>query len=103
MGPERGYRGRSACKIDDLIPASTPVYMWNLGGYQFGSVAVGTNRHLLAGLSDGGFRQLAALDQGRSAGWPWQSKPFPATPEFAGVRTARAGRARSTVPDGYND
>lgn len=54
------------------VPASVPVYLWDLGGYGKASIKPGTNRHVLAGLSDSSFGLINTLEAGRDAGWPWE-------------------------------
>ena len=57
-----------------LVPASVPVYTWNLAGYQHGHGPSGSgNRHTFGGLTDVSFRMVPLLEAGRDAGWPWQS------------------------------
>ena len=56
--------------IDDLIPKSVPLYMWNFGGYQHGAApSGGGNRHTLGGLTDSAFRLIPMLEAGRDARW----------------------------------
>ncbi|WP_131739467.1 TROVE domain-containing protein [Actinomadura roseirufa] len=67
--------GGPARPIDDLIPASTPLYMWNFGGYRAGAAPSGAgNRHTLGGLSDSAFRLIELLEARRApaARWPWE-------------------------------
>lgn len=66
------WGGSRETLIDDLIPASTPVYLWNLEGYK-GSIleASKPTRHVFGGLSDASFKLLASLESGRKARWPW--------------------------------
>lgn len=54
------------------VPASTPVYVWNLAGYSAGNTASGgRNRHTFGGLSDSAFRMIPLLEAGRNAAWPF--------------------------------
>lgn len=56
--------------IDDLVPKSTPLYMWNFGGYKEGAAPSGTtNRHTLGGLSDHAFSIIPLLEARRDASW----------------------------------
>lgn len=58
--------------IDDLIPASTPLFMWNFGGYKHGAAPSGHgNRHTAGGLTDASFRLIPLLESWRDATWPW--------------------------------
>lgn len=60
-------------RIEDKVKASTKVYAWNLAGYRVVDLPSGeTNRHQLAGLSDGTFKLIPLLERGRDARWPWQ-------------------------------
>lgn len=65
--------GRPQTLIDDLIPQSVPVYLWNLEGYK-GSIlnAAKPTRHVFGGLSDASFKLVGSLEGGRKARWPWQ-------------------------------
>lgn len=72
-----GYRGHypgamPETRIDDLVPAGVPLYMWNFAGYKHGAAPSGTtNRHTFGGLSDAAFRMVPLLEAGRNAAWPW--------------------------------
>lgn len=67
----RGWR-TDEVKIDDLIPAHVPVYMWNMAGYSSSILETGgTNRHSFGGLSDASFGLFEAVDNGKNAPWPW--------------------------------
>jgi hypothetical protein len=58
--------------IDDLIPKSVPVYVWNIGGYKHGHVPSGQPaRHTFGGLTDSAFRLIPLLEAGRDSDWPW--------------------------------
>lgn len=60
-------------RIDDLIPQSVPVYMWNIGGYRHGAMPSGRGqRHTFGGLTDSAFRLIPLLESGRDRGWPWE-------------------------------
>ncbi|MER7814575.1 TROVE domain-containing protein [Streptomyces sp. NPDC096153] len=68
-----GYGGMRETQIDDLIPKSVPVYMWNMAGYKAGAMPSGSgNRHTMGGLSDAAFGLIPLLDAGRDAKWPWE-------------------------------
>ncbi|WP_328961449.1 TROVE domain-containing protein [Streptomyces virginiae] len=56
------------------VPASVPVYTWNLAGHRVGHAPSGTaNRHTFGGLTDGAFRMVSLIESGRAADWPWAS------------------------------
>ena len=58
--------------IDDVIPKTTPLYMWNFGGYKPGATpSGGAHRHTFGGLSDAAFPLIPLLEAGKSATWPW--------------------------------
>lgn len=64
------HGGMPPTLIDDLVPKSVPLYMWNFGGYQHGAAPSGTgNRVTLGGLSDSAFRLIPMLEAGRDARW----------------------------------
>ncbi|MET8798194.1 TROVE domain-containing protein [Nocardia sp. NPDC004568] len=53
------------------LPASVPLYTWNLAGYRYGHAAGGPNRHTFGGLTDKGFDTIPLLERGRNADWPF--------------------------------
>jgi hypothetical protein len=64
--------GMPETKIDDLIPKTVPVYLWNMAGYSASILETGgTNRHCFGGLSDASFSLIDLLERGRNAPWPW--------------------------------
>ena len=66
------YGGMRETAINDLVPKTTPVYMWNMAGYKPGAVPSGsTGRHTFGGLTDHAFRMVPLLEAGRDADWPW--------------------------------
>ena len=66
------YGGGPEARIDDLIPANVPLYMWNFGGYQHGATPSGSaNRHTFGGLTDRAFAMIPLLEAGRNADWPF--------------------------------
>jgi hypothetical protein len=53
------------------IPASVPMYTWNVAGYSVGSTPSGSgNRHTFGGLNDAAFRLIPLLE---SSTWPWEN------------------------------
>lgn len=74
-----GHGGMRETSIDELVPKTTPVYMWNLAGYKPGAMPSGTTgRHTLGGLTDAAFRMVPLLEAGRDADWPWTTTEAPA-------------------------
>ncbi|MGW5173094.1 TROVE domain-containing protein [Streptomyces sp. NPDC004082] len=70
-----GHGGMRETAIDDLVPKTTPVYMWNMAGYKPGAMPSGkSGRHTFGGLTDAAFRMVPLLESGRDATWPWASK-----------------------------
>lgn len=66
--------GRDAREVTAAIPASVPMYTWNLAGYEAGHApSGGQNRHAFGGLTDAAFRMIPLLESGRDANWPWMS------------------------------
>ncbi|WP_128377863.1 TROVE domain-containing protein [Streptomyces cavernae] len=56
----------------EQVPATVPVYTWNLAGYRPGHGPSGkANRHTFGGLGDAAFRVVSLLEAGRDARWPW--------------------------------
>lgn len=64
-----GWRGADPTKA---VPASVPVYTFNLAGYQYGHGPSGAgNRHTFGGLNDQGFAAIPLLEAGRDQRWPF--------------------------------
>ncbi|WP_341719836.1 TROVE domain-containing protein [Micromonospora sp. FIMYZ51] len=54
------------------IPATVPLYTWNLLGYRHGHGTSGSrHRHTFGGLTDAAFRMVPLIEAGQSAKWPW--------------------------------
>ncbi|WP_030757148.1 TROVE domain-containing protein [Streptomyces sp. NRRL F-5135] len=67
--------GHDHVEVDQSIPQTTPLYTWNLVGYQAGHAPSGRGqRHTFGGLTDAAFRMVPLLEAGRNAAWPWASK-----------------------------
>lgn len=66
---EQAY-GRT--NVGSVVPKSTPMYTWNLAGYEHGHAAAEANRHTFGGLTDAGFKMIPLLERGSNAPWPWQ-------------------------------
>jgi hypothetical protein len=65
-------------RIDDLIPQSVPVYVWNIGGYKHGALPSGSGqRHTFGGLTDSAFKLIPLLEAGHDCGWPWSVRVSP--------------------------
>jgi TROVE domain len=58
--------------VASTIPAHIPVYAFNLAGYTSSSLAGGTHRHELGGLTDATFRMIPLIEMGQAAKWPWE-------------------------------
>ncbi|MEV0726212.1 hypothetical protein AB0I37_25945 [Micromonospora purpureochromogenes] len=56
------------------MPATVPVYIWNIGGHRIGSLATGPNLHTFNGLTDAAFKMIPILEAGRSTVFQWQTK-----------------------------
>jgi hypothetical protein len=69
-----GYGRRDYYDELPLVSKGTPVYIWNLAGYQAGVMKTGTyKRHTFGGLNDTSFKQIPILEAGSNAGWPWEN------------------------------
>lgn len=66
--------GHDHVEVDQSIPQTTPLYTWNLAGYQAGHSPSGRGqRHTFGGLTDQAFKMILLLEAGRDADWPWGS------------------------------
>lgn len=62
-------------EVDQSIPQTTPMYTWNLAGYQAGHAPAGRGqRHTFGGLTDAAFRMIPLLEASRDANWPWENR-----------------------------
>lgn len=69
---EQAWGGRNGEEPTRAVPATVPVYTWNLAGYRHGHGPSGDgNRHLFGGLTDAAFRMVPLLEAGRTATWPF--------------------------------
>ncbi|MBH0776025.1 TROVE domain-containing protein [Nocardia bovistercoris] len=58
--------------VGKALPATVPLYTWNLAGYRYGHARSGTPyRHAFGGLTDAGFQMIPLLESGRDARWPF--------------------------------
>jgi hypothetical protein len=58
--------------IDELVPHSVPVYIWNLAGYEPGFAPTGdSNRHCFGGLSGDSFEAIERIEAGDGVAWPF--------------------------------
>lgn len=65
-------QANSNASVDQAVPASVPLYTWNLAGYRVGHAPSGSrNRHTFGGLSDQAFGMIRLLEAGANARWPW--------------------------------
>ncbi|MBY8854938.1 TROVE domain-containing protein [Nocardia sp. CA2R105] len=58
--------------VGGALPASVPLYTWNLAGYRLGHAPSGShNRHAFGGLTDAAFATIGLLEAGAHANWPF--------------------------------
>lgn len=67
----RGWYGGSNLKVTDALPKTTPLYTWNLAGYEHGHAPDEPNRITFGGLTDAAFRMIPLLESGHSGAYPW--------------------------------
>jgi len=64
--------GHDLTEVDRSIPQTTPMYTWNLAGYEAGHAPSGkSQRHTFGGLTDAAFRTIPLLEAGQHTSWPW--------------------------------
>ena len=69
----RGYGGMPETQIDDLVPKSVPVFIWNFAGYSAAAMPSGSEaRFHLGGLTDKAFSLIPILESGKDGVWPWE-------------------------------
>lgn len=61
--------------VSAAVPATVPLYTFNLAGYRMGHAPSGTpNRHVFGGLTDAAFKMIPWLEQTGNGRWPWEDK-----------------------------
>ncbi|MEU7908473.1 TROVE domain-containing protein [Actinoplanes sp. NPDC049118] len=61
-----------ATNVAASVPASVPVFTWNLAGYRAGHTPAGAgNRHTFGGLSDAAFAMIPLIEAGSREQWPF--------------------------------
>jgi hypothetical protein len=64
--------GRDTGDVTDVVPRTTPLYGFNLGGYRRTAFDAGSpNRIEFGGLTDATFRMVPLIEAGRDADWPF--------------------------------
>jgi hypothetical protein len=64
--------GHFGTGVSQSVPATVPLYGFNLGGYRPTVVPARPNRIEFGGLTDATFRMVPLLEAGRDAAWPWR-------------------------------
>jgi hypothetical protein len=68
-----GGRYSYAGSLSQRIPASVPIYAFDLSGYEAGVIPTGgAARFQLGGLSDATFRMIPQVEAGLTGNWPWE-------------------------------
>ncbi|WP_067703232.1 TROVE domain-containing protein [Nocardia jejuensis] len=58
--------------VSAAMPATVPLYTWNLAGYRYGHApSGGRNRHAFGGLTDAAFGMITLIESGANAEWPF--------------------------------
>ncbi|MEV0392005.1 TROVE domain-containing protein [Polymorphospora rubra] len=67
-----GLYGRG---VGEQVPATVPLYGFNLNGYEAAAFAAGTpNRIEFGGLTDATFRMIPLIEAGQDGSWPWLTR-----------------------------
>jgi hypothetical protein len=56
----------------EMIPATVPLYTFNLAGYKAAQTQSDSYRITVGGLSDAAFSMMAAVESSRGGRWPWE-------------------------------
>jgi hypothetical protein len=69
---EQAWAGYYGANPLEQVPASVPLYTWNLAGYRHGHGPSGEgHRHTFGGLTDQAFRMIPLLEAGANQDWPF--------------------------------
>lgn len=86
---------RGAAPVGDALPATTPLYTYNLAGYATSHAPTSPYRITLGGLTDAMFSVIRQVESGSDGVWPWEGDPdigsLPHYEQAAGA-TTRADR-----------
>lgn len=72
---EQNQASRYGATVDSALPATTPLYTWNLSGYRTGHTVSNPYRITLGGLTDAMFQVIPMVERGISGTWPWEHGP----------------------------
>jgi TROVE domain len=68
---QHDYSGYSG-SVSSTIPASVPLFTFNIAGYKAGQTASAENRYTFAGLNDQAFRMISWVADAAAQTWPWE-------------------------------
>lgn len=68
-----GYGYGSYRTPSEVVPATVPMYTWNLAGYAAAQSESNQYRHTFGGLTDKGFQMIPLIEAGQNQTWPWES------------------------------
>ncbi len=69
---EQAWGGHGGADPTGQVPATVPVYTWNLAGYAHGHGPSGDgHRHTFGGLTDTAFKLIPLLEAGETTTWPF--------------------------------
>ena len=57
--------------VSTAVPATVPLFTWNLAGYRMGHTPQTRNRWTFGGLTDAGFGMIQLLEAGDRGEWPF--------------------------------
>lgn len=70
FGPSRGaWQG----DVGSQVPATVPVYSFNVAGYAPAMMDTTSTRHQLGGMTDHTFAMIPLIEAGQRAVWPWET------------------------------
>jgi hypothetical protein len=67
--PHREQAEHDGSEVSESIPATTPLYTWNLADTGTGTLRPAAT---VGGLTDAGFRLIQLIEAGRDGTWPWE-------------------------------
>lgn len=68
-----GQADPDTVSVTNSVPATVPMYTFNLVGYKMSAYPSGPFRHEFGGLTDQAFSIIGQIEAGQSGRWPWEN------------------------------
>jgi hypothetical protein len=69
---QHDHRWSAANGVDSAIPATVPLFTFNIAGYEAGQTESKDNRYTFGGLNDQAFEMISWVSDAAASTWPWE-------------------------------